>query len=248
MAKKVKSLVGNEYNGIKVIDRDFEKEELKLDKRIYWKCLCHCGNIFSPSGGNLRSGNTKSCGCNAGGKGKSKNGKINEWVIENDIAIGITSNGEKFIIDLEDLRKVDKYCWRISPHGYVVANSKDTTNSTLWIHRVIMNPQSHELVDHISWDKLNNSKSNLRICNKSENNINIKKKSNNTSGYTGVHNNNSGNWVACISINNRKIYLGTFKTIEEAILVRSKAEKIIHKDFNGEINRKDFMKMIEEQE
>lgn len=33
------------------------------DKRIMWVCKCDCGNIVRASGKNLRSGNTRSCGC-----------------------------------------------------------------------------------------------------------------------------------------------------------------------------------------
>lgn len=32
-------------------------------ENIHWKCKCDCGNEKIVSGVNLRSGNTKSCGC-----------------------------------------------------------------------------------------------------------------------------------------------------------------------------------------
>lgn len=36
----------------------------KLDKKNYfWECQCDCGKIVTIKGSNLRSGNTKSCGC-----------------------------------------------------------------------------------------------------------------------------------------------------------------------------------------
>lgn len=35
----------------------------KKGKRIYWECLCDCGNVIVISSNNLRSGHTKSCGC-----------------------------------------------------------------------------------------------------------------------------------------------------------------------------------------
>ena len=38
-----------------------------LNKRVHgeiiWKCKCFCGNEIEAQGGNLRTGNTKSCGC-----------------------------------------------------------------------------------------------------------------------------------------------------------------------------------------
>lgn len=36
----------------------------KLDgRRYYWKCQCDCGTTVIIIGTSLRSGNTKSCGC-----------------------------------------------------------------------------------------------------------------------------------------------------------------------------------------
>lgn len=247
LVKLVKDISGNIYNEIKVVERDLEKELVKNDGKKYWKCICHCGNIFSPSSNNLKSGNTKSCGCMNGGKGKTKNNKFIKWETNGEVTTGITNREDRFLIDTEDLPKVKDYCWRLHKKGYIVANKKDTSNSMIGIHRVIMNPKNDELVDHRNWNKLDNRKQNLRVCNRSENNVNIHKKSNNTSGYTGVER-NGNNWKAEISFNNKKIYLGTYKTIEDAVKSRNRAEKIIHKEFNGEINRKDFIKMINQGE
>lgn len=41
-------------------------------------------------------------------------------------------------------------------------------------------------------------------------------------------------------------YLGCFKTFEEAVVARKQAEERIHKEFNGEINRRDFNKVMGE--
>lgn len=35
----------------------------KKGKRIYWECVCKCGNTTFVDGGNLRSGRIRSCGC-----------------------------------------------------------------------------------------------------------------------------------------------------------------------------------------
>ena len=57
-----------------------------------------------------------------------------------------------------------------------------------------------------------------------------KKYKNNSSGYKGVYKNNkSGIWQAYISVNKRRIHLGSYKSIEEAIQARVKAEQIYHK-------------------
>lgn len=246
--KKPYDLTGNVYNGITMIEIDWEKSKEKNNNKIYWKAICHCGKEFSSGGYQIKSGKIKSCGCLIGGKGISKNGKQNEWITKNNIAIGITKKGEEFIIDTDDLDKVKPYCWRKDAYGYIVANSKNCTNTIIQLHRIIMNPNKGELVDHINWDKSDNTKANLRICTKSQNNVNIKKKSNNTSGYTGVKHSPNGKWKAQISLNNNRIHLGTFETIEGAVKARKKAELVLHKEFNGEINRQDFIKMIKEVE
>jgi len=37
-------------------------EKVKQNK-IFWECLCECGNVVVIDGSHLRTGNTKSCGC-----------------------------------------------------------------------------------------------------------------------------------------------------------------------------------------
>lgn len=56
---RLKDMEGFEFNGCKVISR------AGVDKwgQATWECLCECGNTFVATGGNIRSGNTNSCGC-----------------------------------------------------------------------------------------------------------------------------------------------------------------------------------------
>lgn len=51
-------MIGNKYGRLTVVSFD------RLEKhKTYWKCACDCGMSVVVSGNNLRSGNTKSCGC-----------------------------------------------------------------------------------------------------------------------------------------------------------------------------------------
>lgn len=251
---KLKDLSGMVVNGIKVVSRDFEKEKemrsrSKNNTGTYWKCICYCGNEFTTRVVSLKNGNTKSCGCLQRKKvsktGKS-NKKYNEWIIDGDTAIGITNNGERFVVDLEDLDKVKNICWYVIRDGYIGNSGKRDKHGkkrSILIHRIIMDAKVGEVIDHKNWDRKDNRKENLRKCTVSENNVNIKRRKDNTSGYTGV--NKKGNkWVASISFNRKRTHLGTFETIEEAIIARKRAEEIIHKDFNGELNRQDFIKVF----
>ena len=55
----VKNEIGNIYGKLTVIER----VENDKNGRAMWKCRCECGKEVIVMGKNLRSGNTKSCGC-----------------------------------------------------------------------------------------------------------------------------------------------------------------------------------------
>lgn len=85
-----------------------------------------------------------------------------------------------------------------------------------------MNPNTDEEIDHINRNKLDNRKSNLRICNRSINMQNRGVNKNNTSGYKGIYINKSGKYVAHCQINKTRKSLGAYKTLEEALEVLNK--------------------------
>lgn len=55
------NLVGMRFGKLVVIELDCQRKDKKNQR--YWKCRCDCGNETIVSTGNLRSGNSKSCGC-----------------------------------------------------------------------------------------------------------------------------------------------------------------------------------------
>ena len=116
--------------------------------------------------------------------------------------------------------------------GYLSVGLTDNNGdrSTKSIHRLVANafienPDNKINVDHISRDKLNNHMNNLRWATSTENNQNISIKSNNTSGVTGVcFNKRDKKWHAQIKADGRRIHLGLFLRIEDAIVARANAE------------------------
>ena len=54
------------------------------------------------------------------------------------------------------------------------------------LHRLIINASEGDIADHISRNKLDNRKINIRLCTSSQNSMNRSKLSINTSGHTGV--------------------------------------------------------------
>ena len=52
------NLIGERYG--RLIVTEFDRLQ---NRKTYWKCVCDCGLTVLATGNNLRSGNTKSCGC-----------------------------------------------------------------------------------------------------------------------------------------------------------------------------------------
>ena len=55
--KKKKIKAGDKFGRLTAL------EPVKHGKNFYWKCKCECGNIVDVLAGNLRKGNSTSCGC-----------------------------------------------------------------------------------------------------------------------------------------------------------------------------------------
>lgn len=97
------------------------------------------------------------------------------------------------------------------------AKQADGKRTNIYMHRVIMDAQPGEEVDHIDVDPLNNQRDNLRIVTRSQNCMNKGSQSNNTSGRRGVSwDKASQKWRAGIKVNGEPIFLGHFDSLEEA--------------------------------
>lgn len=96
-------------------------------------------------------------------------------VIGNTVCITL-KGGEKCLIDLEDLPKVDEaignYYWYLSKDGYVKGGQITEESNILAMHRVVMDTPKGLVVDHINHLKWDNRKENLKNCTKSDNDRN----------------------------------------------------------------------------
>lgn len=120
---------------------------------------------------------------------------------------GKYGKGKFMLVDVEDVPKVAGIKWHLTDTGYAVNR---TNGTNIRAHRLIMNTPIGMDTDHINRDKLDNRKSNLRVCTRSENLHNKQ--------ATGVWlDKRRGTWQAEITINGTKRYLGAHKTREEAI-------------------------------
>lgn len=81
-------------------------------------------------------------------------------------------------------------------------------------------------IDHIDRNPYNNSISNLRLVTTSINLKNVTLRKDNNSGYKGISwNKGIEKWETYINTNGKRIRLGYFTNLEDAIKVRQEAEK-----------------------
>lgn len=131
------------------------------------------------------------------------------------------SQGRFAIVDDEDyemLSSIGK--WSLNA-GYAARTqrSKETDGKQKFIsmHRLILNAPKEYIVDHINGNKLDNRKSNLRLCTDSQNLKNQGKRKANTSGYKGVFwHIRQNRWIAKLYSNKKCIYLGMYDCPIEA--------------------------------
>ncbi len=157
------------------------------------------------------------------------------------------------LYDAEDHDKVSNHKWRLrkdSPNRpdvfYVVATighpdgswhtrpngTRRKRQTTLLMHRLIMDAPKGMEVDHINGNSLDNRKSNLRICTRSQNQRNSGPLKNNTSGYKGVvRYHRIKKWAARIKHNSKSIHIGCYDDKEEAARARDKKAKELHGEY-----------------
>lgn len=79
-------------------------------------------------------------------------------------------------------------------------------------------------VDHINHVRSDNRIDNLRNVAGLDNQKNVSKRKDNNSGFTGVSwNAKSSKWVAQMQVNKKKIHLGYFSSLEDAVCARKQA-------------------------
>lgn len=209
---KARQIHGNKYDYSKV-NYISNRDKVKI------KCPIH-GDFFQAPREHLV------------GKGCSKCFKVDTIYIQHDeyYEIFVKSSKEPIFIDVNDYKKVTTHNWFVGKQGYVESRVKkheenDYDATSIKLHRFLKNPKKHEYIDHINGNRLDNRKSNLRICTQQQNNMNRKIMKNNTSGVTGVHwDKRINKWVSRIWYKNKEIFLGNYNNIEDATRARMKAE------------------------
>lgn len=152
-----------------------------------------------------------------------------------------TRKGEAVQVDEDVFEDVTRWSWHVSSNGYVRRSTRAGKSAegkwigkVVYLHRYVMGiTERHIEVDHRNRrDKLDNRRSNLRVCTPGQNqaNTNIRKKLRAT--LRGVDTQTNGKtYFAIISYGGKSHYIGTYPTEEAAARAYDSWAKEVHGEF-----------------
>jgi len=153
------------------------------------------------------------------------------------------TKGKFAIVDDEDYEWLSKFKWQINTldgdDRYAktsIWNVMTKKTDSFYMHRMIVGANKRQQVDHINGDRLDNRRSNLRICLGKENQRNMGLRN----GYStkGVHymkkrSHLSAPWQAYITVDRKRKHLGYYETENDA----QKAYNVAAIEYFGEFAR-----------
>lgn len=193
--------------------------ELLNKEKVWLKCLykCDCWTIKYINFQSVKRWIVKSCWCywRKVTKEWQISKALNRKTIKHKDYIELELTWWEYTkLDYEDYEKIKLYKWYKSLRWSVESriNYKLTK-----IYRLIMNAKDWEIIDHISWDTLDNRKENLRICTIIQNCWNSKIQKNNKSWIRNIRFNVKMNrWIVDITTKFKKT-VKRFISKEDAI-------------------------------
>ena len=147
------------------------------------------------------------------------------------------SMGHIYYLDAEDEHFLHERCFfRNKGNGYFEGKAFGKLER---LHRLVMGAKPGEYLDHISRDKRDNRKSNLRFCTNSQNQANAVASVRSSTGYKGVFQNNpTAKWrnpqkpyKSSIRVRGVSHHLGYFYTIKKAKEAYDKASSFYFGEF-----------------
>jgi hypothetical protein len=148
------------------------------------------------------------------------------------------TQGQVAIVDKEDFAWISEWKWyaQFDPkmQSYYAVRAKNVNGKQVRcvMHREIAAPLQGFQVDHINHNTLDNRRANLRVCSRAENLRNKQKRKLGASGFKGVAwCPYKKRWRADIMVDGKNIYLGRYKTPQEAASAYDEGARKYHGEF-----------------
>lgn len=143
------------------------------------------------------------------------------------MVIRASNDGTPFIVDGADYEMLRSFRWSHDGNGYAITGRKG--GGTISMHRMLLNDPPHKVVDHINRNRRDCRRSNLRAITPMQNAWNRTPIAS-LSGFTGVAL-RKGKWTATITVERKKMYIGSFDTPELAALAYNDMARELHGEF-----------------
>lgn len=224
------NLVGDRYGWLTVIAPDTTPHK---GHAKYWWCQCDCGSEpKSICASHLRTGKIQSCGCRTAELISAARKQPPHAVEQDEDSLYFASKGCKIRFDEEDLDIITACLWNIDSLGYCAGIYN---GENIRLHRAIMG-KYHDIkgveIDHKNGDINDYRKSNLRLATHAENMKNTALQHKGSRKHKGVSMTRNGTWQADITCDGKVIYIGIYKTFEEACIAREKKELELFGEFS----------------
>lgn len=147
---KLIDLTGQRFGRLVVIER---ADSHYKSGAAMWKCQCDCGNITIVAGDNLRTGNTRSCGCLYADERNNRLATIN-------ITHGATCCGHRTRL-YHIWSSMKKRCYNHSAINYKNYGGRGIAICAEWLHDFVAFRDwalSHGYADDLSIDRIDNDK------------------------------------------------------------------------------------------
>jgi hypothetical protein len=132
---------------------------------------------------------------------------------------GKAADGAYMLVSDEDYDRVNAIRWHMSSNGYAVNRNRDNgIKKTIRAHRFIMNAPIGMDVDHINHNRIDNRRSNLRVCTRSQN-------LHNKECLGTWFDKRRSVWQVEVRVDKKKYYIGAFREKDEAVKAYREAKE-----------------------
>jgi hypothetical protein len=215
MKSNFKNESGNRFHRLLVIELS-KQVHSKTSRAAFYLCKCDCGNEKIISINSLRSGKTKSCGC------------LHIEAIKN--AKHSITHGKSYVSEYSIWSDMKKRCFNKKSTHFNHYGGRGITVCEHWL--VFENfykdmgprPSKKHSLDRVD-NNGNYQPNNCRWATKREQNLNKRHKIG-ISGLRGIRpaNSRKNPFQAYYFVNGKSVYIGNFKTKEEAIFNQQKMQ------------------------